>query len=309
MGLLHKIYMANKIFLKGFPRFGTGSIDVTNQCNLRCEHCYYYNNGQPKDELSLDGWVKKFEALKRNGFPFLGCVWTGGEPLLRKELIEIGKDYFRSNTVVTNGTIELPCWPEVNFYVSVDGTEEYHEEARRKKGIYKLIKKNADRPDLKVNLTCVITRRNHGCIEDLVAEWSKTSVKGIVFDFYTPIKEYQNDLWLDFEMRDKVIDRLLKIKKRYPEFLLISEKVLQLMKSDTCHEITKNCPFPKKAFCFDAMGNTKSPCTLGPDSDCSRCGCIVPFYMTAISDRRFFLSLALKSFKWKLPRHFKSEDV
>ena len=38
--------------------------------------------------------------------------------MLEKELIERGMKYFRSNLVTTNGTLELPDWPDVNFSIS-----------------------------------------------------------------------------------------------------------------------------------------------------------------------------------------------
>jgi hypothetical protein len=31
--------------------------------------------------------------------------------MVRKPLIEIGRSYFKHNTIVTNGTMELPNWP------------------------------------------------------------------------------------------------------------------------------------------------------------------------------------------------------
>jgi len=40
--------------------------------------------------------------------------------------------YFKSNLIVTNGTIELPNLPDVNFYISVDGTREMHDTIRGK---------------------------------------------------------------------------------------------------------------------------------------------------------------------------------
>ena len=56
-----------------------------------------------------------------------------------KELIERGMKYFRSNLVATNGTLELPDWPDVNFYISVDGKKEMHD-AIRGKGCHERIK-------------------------------------------------------------------------------------------------------------------------------------------------------------------------
>ena len=83
-------------------------------------------------ELSADQWVARLEELKRTSgrFPFFSCTWVGGDPLIRRQVIERCKPFFRYNTIVTNGTIPLPNWPEVNWYVSIDGDEEIHEYVR-----------------------------------------------------------------------------------------------------------------------------------------------------------------------------------
>jgi MoaA/NifB/PqqE/SkfB family radical SAM enzyme len=31
-----------RFFITGLPKHSIGSIDVTNRCNLRCEHCYFF---------------------------------------------------------------------------------------------------------------------------------------------------------------------------------------------------------------------------------------------------------------------------
>jgi MoaA/NifB/PqqE/SkfB family radical SAM enzyme len=33
--------------LFGLPRNAFGSIDVTQKCNLRCKHCYFFEHEQP----------------------------------------------------------------------------------------------------------------------------------------------------------------------------------------------------------------------------------------------------------------------
>ena len=70
-----------------------------------------------------------------------------------KELIERGRHYFSHNTVVTNGTIPLPDWPDVNWYISIDGDEAMHEHIRNKKGIYKRAIRNVrEHPSLSVTI-------------------------------------------------------------------------------------------------------------------------------------------------------------
>src|SRR5262245_63976792 len=83
-------------FLFGFPRNAFGSIDVSKECNLRCRHCYFFEQDYD-GELSVDQWIEKLEALKRESrrdWPMFQCTWVGGEPLIRKDLIERGRKYF-----------------------------------------------------------------------------------------------------------------------------------------------------------------------------------------------------------------------
>ncbi len=271
------------------PPASLGGIDVTYRCNLHCRHCYFIKQDH-RAELSIDQWMAKFEDLRSNGFPFLICGWIGGEPLLRKELIEEGRKYFKSNVIFTNGTIELPDWPDVSFSVSIHGTEEYYYRMTgAAQGVYQKIKENVDRHDLNVVIAFCVTRLNYACMEEMVEEWSKTSVKGIVFEFYTPMKGEGNDLWLNWEERDRVIDRIEALRRTYGDFIWNSDRIYRLMKSHLAQKITQNCPFPKIGFSFDPMGIPKLPCQLGPMADCSRCGCILPFYSMLLTHRRLLI--------------------
>src|SRR5581483_2926468 len=162
-------------FFFGMPKNAFGSIDVSKECNLRCKHCYFFEQDY-SGELTVEQWIEKLEQLKRTTsrmeFPFFQCTWVGGEPLIRKDLIERGRKYFRHNTVVTNGTIPLPNWPDVHFYISIDGDEPTHEEIRQKRGIYQRAMRNvAEHPELEVTIAYCITAGNAHCIERAVKDW------------------------------------------------------------------------------------------------------------------------------------------
>ncbi len=91
-----------RLFVSGLPKHAVGSIDATNRCNLRCEHCYFFaEDHENEKELSIEKWVEKLEAMKAAGHPLLLCTWVGGEPMVRKQLIEVGRKYFKHNTIVT----------------------------------------------------------------------------------------------------------------------------------------------------------------------------------------------------------------
>jgi MoaA/NifB/PqqE/SkfB family radical SAM enzyme len=277
-------------FLFGMPANAFGSIDVSKECNLRCRHCYFFEQDY-EGELTVDEWIEKLETLRRTTsrteFPFFQCTWVGGEPLIRKDLIERGRKYFRHNTVVTNGTIPLPDWPDVHFYISIDGDEKTHEHIRKKKGIYQRAMRNlAEHPELEVTIAYCITRDNAHCIEEAVVDWARAGAARMTFDFYTPIETIEEPLFLPLEERDRVLDELLALKRVYGDFFVLPERAFRLMKSDVCRQVTDDCLFAKKSFALGPDGTPKPKCMMGEKADCDRCGCVVPFYLASLVDRR-----------------------
>lgn len=260
------------------------SIDVTNRCNLRCKHCYFFPQNH-KSELSDAELLRTIREIKAKYPSIVHASWVGGEPLLRKEVVEEGMKLFPFNMVVTNGSIELPKWKNCVFNVSVDGTKEYYEKIRGLK-IYDKVKEHANRSDIHVNIVCVLNRENYQCMEDMLEEWKKTKVGGVNFDFYTPIQGIKDDLWLNWEERDKVIHKLLRLRKKYGNFLMSPEAVLKLMLSENSKKVTSNCIVPKAVVCLDPMGKRKLPCVIGEKADCSRCGCCISFFMESTFARR-----------------------
>lgn len=268
------------------PRNTFCSIDVTNRCNLRCAHCYFYSYNQDRGpELSIDEWLSRIEKMQQGRKGFYNCTWVGGEPLLRKELIERGRKFFRSNRIVTNGTQPLPDWPDVEFHVSVDGTRELHDSIRGA-GCYDKIKKNVSDPkyeNLKIAIACCLNKKNVGCVEALIEEWREIShVRHILFDFFTPIQGVKKEIGLSFQERDAELSRLMELKGKYGSFIGGPPKTFELMREKNRHRSTgKNCVFVNHGTAFDAWGNIKKPCVIGPKADCDRCGCIVPFSLKA----------------------------
>lgn len=80
-------------------------IDLTSKCNLQCEFCWGPNH-RIKDLLNTEDWKSLLLYLKKNGTKAI--VITGGEPLLRKDIIDIVK-YAKSLklriTLSTNGIL------------------------------------------------------------------------------------------------------------------------------------------------------------------------------------------------------------
>lgn len=77
---------------------------INSICNLKCEHCFYWQHLNKRDDLSFDEIV----ALSRDLDPFENLNLSGGEPFMRKEIAEICHQFVEHNRVTqiyvpTNG--------------------------------------------------------------------------------------------------------------------------------------------------------------------------------------------------------------
>ena len=100
---LQRFFVANRI-----P--ASGSINLTQRCNLNCVHCYL---GGPdsafrsqKDELNTDQWLSIIDKI--TGAGCLNLLLTGGEILLRPDFGVIYSKAVNSGMLVnvfTNGTL------------------------------------------------------------------------------------------------------------------------------------------------------------------------------------------------------------
>lgn len=293
---LRRYAQFTRLFISGLPKYAVGSIDVTNRCNLRCEHCYFFaEDHENEKELSIEKWVEKLEEMKAAGHPMMLCTWVGGEPMMRKKLIDVGRKYFKHNTIVTNGTVELPDWDNCSWVISIDGTEEAFSKMRAP-GIYQKIKDNVKRhPELRIQISCVLTTITADCIEELVKEWGPIARGGIIFDFFTPVTNLDEALWLNWSERDRLIDQILALKKKYPGTINMLDSTLDLMRSKNARRVTDNCEFRLRAFALSSTGENKGKCMMGDNADCDRCGCVVPFHMATLSSRRLMVKEGVKS--------------
>ncbi len=286
-------------FTMGFPKGSFVSIDVTDQCNLRCEHCYFFEQEQ-EGVLDADRWEQRILELKSQSRFLHSCTWVGGEPLLKKGIIERCKKHFLHNLIVTNGTIPLPDWPDTYFHVSIDGNEAAHEKMRRQTGLYQEMKRNVSRPDLHVTGAMCITSINVDTIEEVLEDW-RAHLRGMMFDFYTPIEGLSDDLWIGWERRDAVIRKIRRLKEeKYGDFIAMPDRALELMLSHNSKRVTDNCLFATRGYSLTTTGTIKEKCMLGPKADCDRCGCIVPFYLHQRVEKKTILKATVNEIRRRL---------
>jgi 12,18-didecarboxysiroheme deacetylase len=110
--------------------------NMTRRCNLKCIHCYSSSRNIPyRDELTTEEGKALITDLAAFGSPVI--LFSGGEPLIRKDLPELAQyavDRGMRAVISTNGTLLTPerirVFREIGLSyigVSLDGLEETHD--------------------------------------------------------------------------------------------------------------------------------------------------------------------------------------
>ncbi len=122
---------------------------INSICNQKCEHCFYWENLNRRDDLS----VEELFALSRSLGRIENLNLSGGEPFLRKEFAEICRQFIRHNEVrqiyvPTNSyftermvdqisrTLEEPGLELFAVEMSLDGLGAFHDRFRVSPGSF-----------------------------------------------------------------------------------------------------------------------------------------------------------------------------
>src|SRR5665213_678051 len=221
-------------------RYASGTVNVTNHCNLACKHCFIYRDGNPNEapksirsEMSDADMIETITGLRdRHGIKSM--LWMGGEPMLKRRLLAAGVRLFERNTITTNGTIPLTDFgPSVHYVVSLDGPEDLND-ALRGTGTFRRVAATLSR--LKagfgstVQVQCVVTRRNQDRLEELIDVLRGTPIGWMTFSFYVPTRDDTSEnAWKTNTDRADAVREILRLKALHPAFIRNSARSLQLM--------------------------------------------------------------------------------
>jgi 12,18-didecarboxysiroheme deacetylase len=121
--------------------------NVTRRCNLKCVHCYAHARDENfPDELSTAEGKSVLDDLAQFGAPVV--LFSGGEPLMRQDLIELA-DYAVGRgmraVISTNGTLITPSVAQqlksvgLSYVgISLDGLQEVNDRFRGVKGAFRM---------------------------------------------------------------------------------------------------------------------------------------------------------------------------
>lgn len=180
--------------------------DSTNNCNLECFHCYHPSHITDKEQMSLEEVKNMLNDLRDiserwNMIPRISI--SGGEPLLRKDLLEI-LNYASENKIITailtNGTLltyekakEIYDAGVRRIQISIDGKKETHNRIRAKPFAYDKALEgivNASNLGIDVTVSMTLMQSNKNDFENVIQTSINTGAKKVGFKTYVPDKKF-----------------------------------------------------------------------------------------------------------------------
>ncbi len=279
-------------------RYASVVVNVTNRCNLACSHCFVFRDANPNErpdrvrDEPADEEILDLLARLRDRHGLRHALWMGGEPLLRRRLVERGLALFARNTITTNGTVPLHDFgPGVLYVVSLDGPEDVND-AIRGAGSFRRVLSTFERLPRHfaspVQVQCTVTRRNESRLGELVELLRGTRVGWVTFSFYVPrAGDRGPDAWDDNEARAGAVREVLRLRRAHPGFVRNSRVSLELMLPEHAPGVTARCPAREHVLpLYLDGGRFRTPaCCYGNDVDCERCGAWIVFHLAARAAR------------------------
>ncbi|MBI5675387.1 MAG: GeoRSP system radical SAM/SPASM protein [Nitrospirae bacterium] len=271
-------------FLPGAPL--TINWAVTNKCNFKCSHCYSRND--PSDELDINVLFKCIEGVAKAGV--LSINFGGGEPLLRKDLMEIAKFSSQNSMRVSmnsNGFLidsgkaaELKDSGFSKVGISIDShMPDKHDNFRGIKGSYERAVKAISclsEAGIETSISTVICKINHNDVDALIEFAIKNKVKNLNFhNFKCSGLGYSNKDKLDLtaeEWRDFYLHALKAKHKTEDIDISLDDPVIALLGAN------KNDSMVKGSICGKLSLNIKS------NGDITPCGFIPMVIGSIIKD-------------------------
>lgn len=232
----------------GYPRLlpFTYIFMLTHKCNSKCKTCFIWKMYEEdpqleKEELKTWEFGEIFRSIGKNIF---WITLGGGEPFLRKDLVEICEliDTFCSPFILhllSNATLpkiitkkfkailEKCNFPHLKINLSLDGIGKKHDEIRGMKGNFKkflltyqkLKKLQSEFGKFKIGIHTVISSYNINLFDEILEYVLQLDPDTFIFELAERRREFLNtksDIMPSFNEYVKLIDRSKgMIKKRF----------------------------------------------------------------------------------------------
>jgi MoaA/NifB/PqqE/SkfB family radical SAM enzyme len=279
-----RTFFKNMASSKKYPFFG--SIECTRRCNSKCAFCPIGNEKPEfkKGEMNTQDFCKILDQMVE--FDIMAVSFLGGEPTLRKDLVELGEYCAKVDLlsqVSTNGitladnadaytkaldvlVISLDTLDPQKYH-DIRGVDEYDQVVQGIKEAVKVAEKN----HCVILVNTVICAENTKEVEDVIKYATALGTDGILLDFAT-FHDYWVTLTTEGSRYDpkkmdwrnkkeevrKLVPRLIEMRKKYP--ILTSKAYLETFVSGNfkyrCH--------PYLFCCVNRVGEISVPCYDSP---------------------------------------------
>lgn len=229
---------------------------ITGNCNLRCKHCYYYNNENKYDfgqDLSTELAMKVIEDIEK--LNVINVVLTGGEALLREDIFGIIEKLKSKNLSVrlsTNATLITKQIAEKlsallnpltdSIQVSLDGAKaSTHEKIRGKGTFEKTIQgiKNLIGSGFIPYINCTVTSNNIFELTQMYDLSAKLGVQKLSLAKFLPRDESHQNLRPDRDILFREIAKIVEMEKQGngPFFEMQTFKIFDFASTETGRKI------------------------------------------------------------------------
>ncbi|MCH5158451.1 MAG: radical SAM protein [Clostridiales bacterium] len=247
--------------------FYGATFELTPKCNFKCIHCYLGENRYHNDELSTDQIKTILGKLCENGL-FMVFL-SGGEPLLRKDFIEIYKyarkkgmlvDVFTNGYLINDELISVfEQYPPMEIDISLYGAsdEKYFEITGIKQG-FTTVSNNIDKllaKGINVSLKSPIILPLKDSIGDMRKFAQSRNIPfRVAFDVVPDIDNHEIPLAIPPE-------EIPVLKEKYSNTYIADKNIVSELMTKKIEPIRKryNCSTGKCSGFVDYKGNF-SPC-------------------------------------------------
>lgn len=219
--------------------------NITTQCNSNCIHCYNtkFDRARTIPDLNFEHVKSILSQARKMGVE--GIVFTGGEPLVRKDffdILKIAKDLGFFSTVASNGYLlneknieKLKNLDVTRIQISLDGFEKTNDYLRGYKGHFRKVIENIGKliaNNFYVGISSVIMEKNYEEIPELFSFFEKKGISDYRVMRYIPLsstvpnsyKIYLFDLYLNVlkNIFEKIKTKSYLIEVEEPPLAIIS---------------------------------------------------------------------------------------
>ena len=210
---------------------------ITSSCNLHCAGCYSRQNhacsdSAPVDQLTEDHWKNIFLQAKDMGISFI--LLAGGEPLIRRDVIEAAGEYpdilfpvFTNGTLLDEDYIKLfDKKRNLLPVLSIEGRQD-KTDTRRGVGVYDRVTRVMSRiqkSGLIFGVSVTVTSENLTEVtsSEFLDELRSSGCKAVIYVDFVPVTEDSRHLAPGDKEREYLTERLSVIRGEYRDMVFLS---------------------------------------------------------------------------------------